>query len=65
MRKKVDKQLNFLAQDPRHPSLQTRKLIGDIWYFRIDQSYRATFQWDHSTITLRNVDSHDEVLGQP
>jgi mRNA-degrading endonuclease RelE of RelBE toxin-antitoxin system len=62
IQKKMNRQLQFLSADPMHPSLQTRKLMSDIWYFRVDRKFRATFQWERDTIVLRNVDEHDDAL---
>ena len=43
IRKKFDKQLRFLARDPRHPSLKIHRLNGD-WEFYVDVHYRCFFQ---------------------
>ena len=67
IQKKVDKQIHLLAQDFRHPSLQTKKIKGSygIWEGRIDLSYRMTFEITEDAIFLRTVGNHDAVLKKP
>lgn len=65
---KVDKALTLLAENPRHPSLQVRKLESavKIWYLRIDRNYRLTFEiQDGDIFVLRHVDKHDDALKNP
>ncbi len=54
-----NKQLKLLLKDYRHPSLQLAKLRGDIWYARVTQSYRFTFQISGNTYILRRIGKHD------
>ncbi len=42
IKKKVKKQLQFLQDNPGHPSLQIHKLNGE-WESYIDVIYRASF----------------------
>ena len=67
IQKKVKKALRLLNEDPRHPSLQVRKIQGvkNIYEGRIDQKYRFSFQFDGEDKILRNVDNHDECLKNP
>jgi mRNA-degrading endonuclease RelE of RelBE toxin-antitoxin system len=67
IQKKVDKQIGFLSEDMRHPSLHTKKIKGKegIWEARIDIHHRLTFQIVEDTIFLRIVGNHDEVLKSP
>ncbi len=59
VQKVLDKALNFLIVNPRHPSLRTKKLPQTyIWYARITRGYRFTFQFNNDTITLRRVGTH-------
>lgn len=46
IQKKFRKQLCFLAQNPRHPSLQIHRIRGslDYWEFYIDDAYRCIFR---------------------
>jgi mRNA interferase RelE/StbE len=59
----VDKALEFLAVNPRHPSLRLKKRRGmkGIWEARASRNLRFTFTWVGDLITLRVVGHHDEV----
>ena len=67
IRRKVDKQLRLLADNPRHPSLQVKHIKGTkgLWEARADLHYRLTFEMTADTIYLRVVGHHDEVLKRP
>lgn len=55
----LDKALKFLLQNPRHPSLRTKKIPGtEIWYARAGKAYRFTFQFRGELVTLRRVGTH-------
>lgn len=59
----VDKALQFLAVNPRHPSLRLkkRKATKGVWEARASLNLRFTFTWEDDLITLRVVGHHDEV----
>ncbi|MCK5593464.1 hypothetical protein KAI31_05130 [Candidatus Bathyarchaeota archaeon] len=59
----VDKALEFLAVNPRYPSLRLkkRKAAKGIWEARASLDLRFTFTWEGDLITLRVVGHHDEV----
>jgi mRNA interferase RelE/StbE len=61
VQKKVDRQLQLLAQDIRHPSLRARKMQNTehIWECRVDYHYRMTFKFIDNTIILRSVGTHE------
>ncbi len=63
----VDKALEFLAVDPRHPSLRVERLEGyrKVWAARASREVRFSFTWVGDVITLRAVGHHDEVLRSP
>jgi len=63
----VDKALEFLAENPRYPSLRLKKLKGykEVWEARASRDLRFTFKWEHDIITLRAVGHHDELLDSP
>jgi mRNA-degrading endonuclease RelE of RelBE toxin-antitoxin system len=46
LRKQVDKQLDFLSRNLRHPSIQAKKYGGadDVWQGRVNQDYRFYFK---------------------
>ena len=62
----IDKQLELLLSNPRHPSLNVKKMNDprDIWEGRVTASYRFTFQIQGEVYLLRKVGTHD-VLDQP
>ena len=71
IQEKAIKALCLLAENPRHPSLQVKKIQGmeNIWEARVDQKYRFTFQFenenDQMVVVLRNIDNHDDCLKNP
>ncbi|MBI3997160.1 MAG: hypothetical protein HY352_05825 [Candidatus Omnitrophica bacterium] len=67
IQRKVDRQLKQLVANPRHPSLQVKKIQGTraIWESRVDLQYRLTFELVGETVYLRVVGNHDEVLKRP
>lgn len=67
IRKKVDRQVNFLADNLRHPGLRAKHIKGqtDIWEARIDRFYRFSFKIEGDIIYLRRVGPHDKTLNNP
>jgi mRNA interferase RelE/StbE len=66
--KKALKALRLLAENPRHPSLQTKPIQGarGLYEARIDQSYRMTYQrLPSDVLLLRAAGKHDETLKNP
>ena len=66
IQERADKQLALLLANPRHPSLQLKKMTGrgDIWEGRVTRDYRFTFVVEGDTYALRRIGSHD-VLKRP
>jgi mRNA-degrading endonuclease RelE of RelBE toxin-antitoxin system len=66
IKKAVHKQLALLLSNPRHPSLNFKKMQDprDIWEARISDSYRFTFQIKGDIYILRKVGTHD-ILKKP
>ena len=64
IRKLTDKQLGLLLSNPKHPSLNLKKMKDprDIWEGRVDLSYRFTFQITEDVYLLRKVGTHDVLL---
>ena len=65
---KVKKQLALLADNPRHPSLQTKPVQGATGPFeaRVDIEYCLTYERDEDdTLVLRVVGKHDKALKKP
>ena len=68
IRKKINRQISLLADNPRHPSLQTKPIQGTkgIYEARIDINYRLTYErLPDDTLLLRVVAKHDEALKKP
>jgi mRNA-degrading endonuclease RelE of RelBE toxin-antitoxin system len=65
---KVKKALRLLAENLRHPSLQTKPIQGvlGIYEARVDQSYRMTYErLPGNVVRMRIVGKHDEALRHP
>ncbi len=68
VQEKIKKQIALLAENPRHPSLQTKPLQGaaGIYEARVDVDYRMTYEREaNDTLVLRAVGKHDETLKKP
>lgn len=65
---KLLKTFRLLAANPRHPSLQLKKMEGstrdDIYECRVDLSLRLILQQAGDTLNLICVGRHDEALAQ-
>ncbi len=66
IQKLTDKQLGLLLSNPKHPSLNLKKMKDprDIWEGRINESYRFTLQIVEDVYLLRKAGAHD-VLRNP
>lgn len=62
----VDKQLELLLNDQRHPSLNIKKMNDprNIWEGRVTASYRFTFNIKGEVYIMRRVGTHD-ILKSP
>ena len=60
------KMLERFAANPRHPSLQVKKMEGapGIWELRVSDNYRVTFQRFSGGVLLRRIGTHN-ILRQP
>jgi mRNA interferase RelE/StbE len=68
IRKKVKKALRLLAENPRHPSLQSKPIQGapGIYEARVDQFWRLTYErLPEDVLRLRVVGRHDETIRNP
>jgi hypothetical protein len=65
-KERVDKQLALLLNNPRHPSLGLKRIVGteSLWEVRITRGYRMTLQVADDTFILRRLGPHD-VLRRP
>jgi mRNA-degrading endonuclease RelE of RelBE toxin-antitoxin system len=66
IQERAEKKLALFLENPRHPSLQTKKMEGqsDIWEGRITDDYRFTFQIEGDLYKLRRIGTHD-ILRNP
>lgn len=66
IKKKLFRQLSYLGNDIRHPSLQAKRIKGmAVWEARVDIHYRLTFQIKQNIIFLRRVGQHDKAISNP
>lgn len=63
LQRRMNKALRFLLQNPRHPSLQIKKIKGyeNRWEGRVTLHYRFTFTIEVDTYILLRVGTHDLV----
>lgn len=66
IQQRARKQLALLLTNPRHPSLQIKKMKGyeNLWEGRVTQHYRFTFRVEGETFLLLRIGTHD-LLRQP
>jgi mRNA-degrading endonuclease RelE of RelBE toxin-antitoxin system len=67
IQRKVDKAIEFLDTDFRHPGLHSHPVRGHPGIFEayVDDKYRMTFERQGDTLIMRNVDNHNECLKNP
>lgn len=61
IRRRAEKQIRLLLQNPRHPSLHARKIQGstDIYEARVTGSYRMTYKIGGDILRLRRIGTHE------
>jgi len=61
LQQRVDKALGLLLDNPRHPSLQIKKMKGseDRWEGRVSLHYRLIFTVEADAYVLLRVGTHD------
>lgn len=67
IQEKIKKQLTLLAENPRHPSLQSKPIQGapGIYEARVDIHYRMTYEREaEDTLVMRVVGRHDDALDE-
>lgn len=66
-KKTLKKKLELLIDNPRHPSLRTKKIRGqnNIFEASITIDIRMTWQYIDDGILLRNIGEHDNTLKNP
>ncbi|MEK7505027.1 MAG: type II toxin-antitoxin system RelE/ParE family toxin [Patescibacteria group bacterium] len=60
VRRKFNKQIQFLIQNLRHPSLHAKKYdeTEGVWQARVDKSVRFYFLIDDETYVLLEIKNH-------
>ena len=58
---RFDEKFTLFVHNPRHPSLQVKKMSGTdkIWEVRVSQNYRWTFELIKDGVRLRHIGTHD------
>jgi mRNA interferase RelE/StbE len=61
IRETFETKLVLFLDNPRHPSLRIKRLIGTIdrWEGSVTMNYRFTFQWAAGTVLFRRIGTHD------
>jgi mRNA interferase RelE/StbE len=59
--------LELMMENPQHPSLRTKKIMGagNIFEASITMSIRMTWQYTEDGILLRNIGEHEKTLKNP
>jgi len=58
----VNKQLQLLLSNPKHPSLRVHKITSSgFWSVSINKSLRALVIFEKGTITVFNIGKHEDV----
>ncbi len=67
VKKVLKNKLELMYQNPKHPSLRTKKIKGssDIYEASITMNYRMTWQYYNEGILLRNIGEHDKTFQNP
>ena len=67
VKKALKSKLELMDQNPKHPSLRTKRIKGssDIYEASISMNYRITWQYHKDGILLRNIGEHDKTLKNP
>ncbi|MDQ2088126.1 hypothetical protein RBH29_16995 [Herbivorax sp. ANBcel31] len=68
VKKQLKKKLEIMIDNPRHPSLRTKKIKGrgdNIFEASINMDIRMTWQYIEDGIILRNIGEHDDTLKNP
>jgi mRNA-degrading endonuclease YafQ of YafQ-DinJ toxin-antitoxin module len=62
LKPKLKQILNYLLEDPNHPSLKLHKLAGTHnWSVSVTRDIRLIFHWDGQDIYCTRLGTHDQV----
>ena len=61
IRESFDIKLPLFLDNPRHPSLRVKRLVGtaDRWEGSVTMNYRFTFQLAEGKVLFRRIGAHD------
>jgi hypothetical protein len=59
----ADNKFEFLKQNPKHPSLNLKK-VGTLWAARINRDYRALAREEDGVLVWFWIGKHDEYMRQ-
>jgi mRNA-degrading endonuclease YafQ of YafQ-DinJ toxin-antitoxin module len=63
----LQNKLQIMAENPKHPSLRTKKIRGneEIFECSINMNIRMTWEYRDNKILLRAIGEHDSTLKKP
>jgi len=63
----LKKKLELMVENPRHPSLRTKKIQGqeNIFEASVTMDIRITWKYTVDGILLRNIGEHDKTIKNP
>jgi mRNA interferase RelE/StbE len=66
-KKQLKKKLELMVENPRHPSLRSKKIQGidGIFEASVNMDIRMTWQYTEDGILLRKIGEHEKTLGNP
>jgi len=67
IKKALKTKLELMVENPRHPSLRTKKIQGQEGLFEasVTMGIRMTWQYTDDGVLLRNIGEHDKTLKNP
>jgi hypothetical protein len=60
IKRAFDKQLAYLLENPRHPSLRAKKYDNERWQARVSRDWRFYFRIEGSTYILLDMMPHPQ-----
>ncbi len=66
-KKQLKKKLKLMIDNPRHPSLRSKKIQGtnSIFESSVNMDIRMTWQYTNKGFLLRKIGEHDKTLSNP
>ena len=66
--KSIRKTIALLSEDPKHPSLRSKKVKGTEFLYEASANMDLRISWEYkneNTILIRNCGHHDKLLKNP